>query len=241
MLSYADTLAEFAAGLVDDAFEPGCLTAASRGNLALYRNNVRLNRVDALENAFPTVAALVGRDWFRAMARAYVIAMPAASANLHDDGAALAGFLDGFAPAADLPYLADVARFDWARHRAWYAPDSAPLDRARLAALDEGGFGRCTLGFDPALALVVSSRWPIADIAAMHEGGASADPDAGGQAVLVWREGWRAVELHEAGWLSALLAGSPVGDALSGAEGEPELLLAWLFGHGLIRNLEENE
>ncbi|WP_432723823.1 DNA-binding domain-containing protein [Jeongeupia wiesaeckerbachi] len=240
MLSYADTLAEFAAGLADDALAPGCLVAATRANLALYRSNVRLNRIDALENAFPTVAALVGVDWFRAMARAYVIAEPAASANLHDDGATLAVFLDGFAPAANLPYMADVARLDWARHRAWYAPDSAPLDPARLAALDADGFARCVLGFDPALALVVSMRWPIAAIAAMHEGGAPADLNAGGQAVLVWRDGWRPVDRQDAGWLKALLAGVAVGEALAAAQGDPDPLLAWLFGHGLIRNIKED-
>ncbi|AOY00500.1 DNA-binding domain-containing protein [Jeongeupia sp. USM3] len=239
MLSYADTLAAFAAALADDADAPPCIAAATRANLAVYRNNVRLNRIDALESAFPTVSALVGRDWFRAMARAYVIAVPAASANLHDDGAALAGFLDGFAPARALPYLADVARLDWARHRAWYAPDAAPLDPARLAALDTDRFARCTLVFDPALSLVASARWPIADIAAMHDGGAPADLGAGGQAVLVWRDGWRRIDGDAAGWLAVLQAGASVGEALAGAQGEPEPQLAWLFGQGLICDFKE--
>ncbi|GHD66904.1 HvfC/BufC N-terminal domain-containing protein [Jeongeupia chitinilytica] len=238
MLNYADTLAGFAHTLENEAADAGCVSAATRRNLAIYRNNVRLNRIDALESAFPTVLALVGRDWFRAMARAYVGAEPAASANLHDDGWALGAFLDGFGPAQTLPYLADVARFDWARHRAWFAEDAAALDPVALAGIDPERFARQRLHLHPSLALVVSG-WPLADIAAMHDGGPPAQPDAGGQSVLVWREGWCALTADEAGWLGRLLAGDELGDALASAADDPNPLLARLFSTGLVCALEE--
>ncbi|BCL76361.1 DUF2063 domain-containing protein [Jeongeupia sp. HS-3] len=239
MLSYADILADFAAALVDDDHEPACLSVATRAHIGVYRSNTRLNRINALENAFPTVAALVGSVWFRAMAHAYVLAVPAPSANLHDDGETLGDFLAGFVPAAGLPYLADVARLDWTRHCGWHAIDAESVAPDRLAQLDPGAFAAARLRFHPAVSLCISRDWPIADIAAMHEGGAVADLATGGQAVLVWRDGWHALSPDEAGWLAALMAGETLGTALGLAATDPEPLLALLFARALVCTLEE--
>ncbi|SMC29827.1 hypothetical protein SAMN02745857_04168 [Andreprevotia lacus DSM 23236] len=241
MLSYAEAIADFAHALNDTDHQAQALSDASRERIAVYRNNARLNRIDALPAAFPTVAALVGDDYFRALAREYVKTTPALSANLHDDGAGLAGFIAGFAPARDLPYLADVARLDWAMHRAYYADDVAALDPQRLAALDGDGFMRGRLRLHPAVALVQSTDWPIADILAMHQGGPDAALAAGGQAVLVWRSraGVQHTRLDDVHWLAALLAGQAVGDALALAHTDPNPVLARLFADGLICDFED--
>ncbi|TKC88365.1 DUF2063 domain-containing protein [Trinickia terrae] len=245
MSSYHDTLERFAAALADDTCEPAGLTAATRANIGVYRNNVRLNRIAALTDAFTHVVTLVGAEYFRALARAYVIATPATSANLHDDGAGLPAFIRRFAPAADLPYLGDVAEVDWLMQRAYFADDGTPVAGVALAALGAERFASASLRLAPSVGVARSAKWPIADIVAMHEGGPAASLDAGGQAVLVWRDTftvrWRKIGGDEAQVVAALSDGSSIETALSLATGDPSSLLAQLFAHGLVHDIEEPE
>ncbi|KPC50413.1 HvfC/BufC N-terminal domain-containing protein [Amantichitinum ursilacus] len=241
MLSYAAALAELAYAFNDAGFVPAGVTTASAPRLDVYRNNVRLNRINALRATFAQVAELVGAEFFNGMARAYVRATPATSANLHDDGAQLAAFIATFAPARSVPYLADVARVDWALHRAWHAPDCAPFAVAQLQTLTPEQFAQQRVRFAPAVALVASPAWPIADLLAMHQGGALADPDAGGQAVLIWRAGTqvqhRALGPAHAVAVRSLQHGAPLHAVLPALQADTALL-PLLFTDGLISALE---
>ncbi|HEV3105433.1 MAG TPA: DNA-binding domain-containing protein [Trinickia sp.] len=244
MLSYGDVLDDFAEALLDDARTPAGITAQTRARIGVYRNNVRLNRIAALTDAFANVVMLVGVEYFHALARAYVIATPATSTNLHDDGAALPAFIRGFAPAAELPYLADVAQVDWLMRRAYYADDAAELDRSVLAALGAGRFGAASLRLAPSVGVARSSAWPIADILAMHAGGTTARLDAGGQSVLIWRERftvrWQALGEPEAQAVVALLEGAPIEATLTPAGVDIDWLFSQLFGHRLVCAIEEH-
>src|SRR6516165_11874225 len=51
---------------------------------AVYRNNVVVSLIEALEDAFPAVRRIVGADFFRAMARAHVMEEPPCSPILLD-------------------------------------------------------------------------------------------------------------------------------------------------------------
>ena len=96
-------------GLVGPDGEPG------PKRFAVYRNNVVVGLTETLKDAFPAVHRIVGADFFRAMARAYVMVEPPRSPILLDYGAGFPDFIRQFEPAAVLPYLADVARIE----RAW--------------------------------------------------------------------------------------------------------------------------
>ncbi len=63
---------------------------------------------------YPTVDWLVGADFFDQTALAYAQIHPPARAQLSDYGQQFPVFLEGYVPAVELPYLADVARFDLA-------------------------------------------------------------------------------------------------------------------------------
>lgn len=240
--SYAARLGAFAASLSGDDAEPSGVTSATKGRLSVYRNNVRLNRIAALTDAFVNVVRLVGKEYFHALALAYVDRTPAASANLHEDGAALPAFIRSFEPAGDLPYLGDVADVDWRLHRAYFADDADAVDGARLAELGPDQFAAASLRLMPSVALARSSRWPIADILAMHGGGAPARLDAGSQSVLIWREAfsvhWQALGMAEAQAVAALMAGATVQAALSNIGANANSLLAQLFGRRLVHAIE---
>lgn len=102
---------------------------------AVYRNNVTVSLIDALADTYPVVQQLVGEDFFRAMARLYAQAHPPQSRVMAFYGQGFADFIADFAPAASVPYLADVARLEMAYVRAYHAADAVALETAHLQAL----------------------------------------------------------------------------------------------------------
>lgn len=103
--------------------------------IAVHRNTIVGGLIDALAASYPTIEQLVGRDWFRACANAYGRAHPPRSPVLALYGETFPEFLSRFAPAAELPYLADVARIDRLWNEAHHARDIACLAPHALARL----------------------------------------------------------------------------------------------------------
>jgi hypothetical protein len=88
---------------------------------------------------------LVGEEWFRAAATVYARAKLPAHPSLLDYGADFAQFLAGFAPAAELPYLAGVARLDRFWTEAHAARDEEPLAAATVTRLSRDELARTAL------------------------------------------------------------------------------------------------
>src|SRR4051812_29625274 len=107
--------------------------AAERLNI--YRNTYKMALTNALRLCYPAVHRLVGEEFFAAVAQDFIAASPPCSASLDEYGAAFPDFLARIPSAAALPYLADVARLDWAVHRALHAADADPLGQRDLAGL----------------------------------------------------------------------------------------------------------
>ncbi len=130
--------AAFAAALLDPALPcPPGLRAWNGSDparrLAVYRNNVVGSLVDALASTFEVTQQLVGTEFFRAMAAVYVRRHPPRSRILAHYGGGFPAFVADFEPAAALPYLADVARLEFARVQAGHAADAAPIAATTLA------------------------------------------------------------------------------------------------------------
>lgn len=100
---------------------------------AVYRNNVVQSLIDALADTFPVVQQLVGKVFFHAMAGGFVRQSPPTSPVLAHYGEQFADFVARFAPAFPLPYLADVARLEWAYVSAFHAADVSALPAHILA------------------------------------------------------------------------------------------------------------
>lgn len=136
-------------------------TTPSR-RFGVYRNNVYASLIDILAARFSVTARLVGDEFFRAMARVYVQEEPPSSPVLLRYGAGFADFIAAFPPAAPVPYLADVARLEWAWHRAYHAADVEALS---LEAMQEATsrVDHATLTLHPSLS-VVRSAYPMVTI-----------------------------------------------------------------------------
>jgi hypothetical protein len=124
----------------------------------IYRNNVAVSLVNALSEVFPTVQNLVGEEFFRAMAHEYVRAHPPQSRLLFEYGATFPAFLDGFEPAAELPFLADVARVERLWLDSFHAADVKPLDSGALARFPAERLSELRLAPHPATRLFAGAH-----------------------------------------------------------------------------------
>ncbi len=161
-------------------------------HLQVYRNNVFESLAGALKAVYPAVERLVGAGFFAYAADGYIRRHPPASGNLHDFGEDFAGFLADFEPARALAYLPDVARLEWAWHRAFHAADGSPLALAALAAVPPARYGELRFRLHPSAQLLVSD-YPIQRIWQVnqpdHAGDATVDLVEGGVQLLVVRRG----------------------------------------------------
>lgn len=178
--------------------------------LQVYRNNHFESLIDALGAVYPVVRALVGEAFFRRVARRFVQRRPPREPNLQRFGATLPALLARLSAARSLPYLADVARLEWAVHEVYHEADAQPLDAARLAAVPADHQPRLRLKLQPA-SRFVASHFPVHRIWQTNQPGASAEAvalDEGGVRLLVARrEGeveMRLLGAAEDRWLRAL-------------------------------------
>lgn len=239
----------FAAALLDPALpvpeglrDPQGRPAGRR--FAVYRNNVAVSLTEALATGFPVLAALLGDEFFRAMAGVYLRAHPPRSRLMALYGADMPGFLAGFAPVAHLPYLPDVARLELALRESYHAADAAPIDPVRVAALPPERLMAARLRLAPSVRLI-RSDWPLHGIWAANSVGAPA-PAMRAESVLVARSGFDpAPHLLPAGgadFLAAILRGDPIATALTTAGEAHDLAatLGLLIATGAIADLEES-
>jgi len=201
-----------------------------------------------LAAGFPATERIVGAEFFAAMARAYVIAEPPRNPVLLRFGRSFPDFIARFEAAAALSYLADVARLEWLRRKAYHAADAAPLTAGELTRLDPAAFGSLVFRLHPACALL-RSRHPAATIWAMNSDlEPLREPDGWpAEDVVVYRKGTgldQAVLVGRlspgiAAFLTALGAGCSISRAAEAAFREMTVFdlaaaLALLFTNGLV-------
>lgn len=162
---------EFATALLDAERAPpaGLIAADPAERLAVYRNNVVHGLSRALAAGFPATEAIVGTDFFAAMAAVYVRVSPPTSPVLLDYGAMLPDFIARFEPAAELSYLPDVARLELAYTRAFHAADATSLPASRLSDITADRIGVARVTLHPSLQILRSAH-PVAEIWAMNTG-----------------------------------------------------------------------
>jgi len=140
----------------------------ARARLGIYRHHVLTTLTAVLEAVYPVVCALVDRRFFGYAADAFIRRHPPAGPCLGEYGADFPQFLAEFPPCAHLPYLPDVARLEWAVHRAATTLPVAALDREGLRAVDPARMADVTFTLDPSLSHL-ASPWPVERIWRAHQ------------------------------------------------------------------------
>ncbi len=239
---------DFAEALRDPsrALPPGVISHNSptpQKRFAVYRNNVMVGLIGSLEARFPATRRIVGEAFFTAAARLYAAAHPPRSPLMMTYGDEFPDFLAAFEPAAEIPYLADVARLEAARTRAYHAADAKPLEPAALAEIGPDALANLHVILHPS-AEIIASTFPVVTIWAMNAGETELAPPADwrGEDALVARPALdvevRRLPAGAAAFLQGLAAGSPLGAAAeagfaSSAEFDLAINLAALFSSGV--------
>jgi hypothetical protein len=199
--------------------------ARAAARLMIHRGNVIESLANALGHTYPAVKAIAGEENFRVLAAAFVRASPPARPELMAYGEGFADFAAGHAAAmADFPFLADLARLEWAMNESYFAGDAPSLSAETLGAIEPERLPALRLALHPAARLVSSARYPVHTIwAAATAFGALPDrlPEHG-EAVLVARpsgpvEAFK-LDAGETVFLGSVAAGATLEKALAEAE-----------------------
>lgn len=173
------------------------LTGERERRLAVYRNSVRHALLGVLEAAFPVLRELIGEECFTAVGLTFVAQHPPQRPVLYAYGVDFSYFLSKFQPMAHLPWLADIARLEWARNEALFAPEGELLTPEQLAAVPPDQLPGLSVSLHPSVRLL-ESKWPIHAIWEAHQ------PDGGpleavdlkqAQLVIVWR--WKSAVVQQ--------------------------------------------
>ena len=184
---------------------------------AIYRGHAMANLHDALAATYPVVLRLVGDAFFAEAALRFARGNPSASGDLDEYGESFAAFLESYAHARPLAYLADVARLEWACHQGRRAPDAGALDAAALARVPAELHAQLRFDLHPAARIVRSSH-PIVSIWLANQPEADGTPQSEApEDALVARDAGelrvRRLEAFDASLLEALGRGCTLAEA----------------------------
>jgi hypothetical protein len=184
----------------------------------------------------------VGDEVFATLASRYLVRHPSTHPSVRHLGRRFAEFL--VSERTVPPFLADLARLEWARVEVFDAPDVDPLSLSDLVPIRPSEWPMLRFRLVPACA-VVESAWPV------HEIWTAARDDADGgrgrwepraTTVRVWRQGWSvshaAMGAAERQAFRVLERGEPFASLCASLEGDLDaeaaarevggLLMRWL-------------
>ena len=162
-MSFETTVRAFAAALDDPAAATPPMTHGRMGapdarRFAVYRNNVAVGLIGALEARYPVSRRLAGDELFRAMARAFVGAhkprTPVMIAYGGEFPEFAAAYLAGAEVGSGLATLPDVARLESAWVEAYHAEDASAATVIELATLTPDCLPGTRIVFHPAARLL---------------------------------------------------------------------------------------
>jgi hypothetical protein len=186
--------------------------------LGIYRNAYRVRLIEALDEAYPVLHAILGDDMFYALGEAYVTAHPSPFRSIRWYGGELAEFLSETEPYEEQPILAEVALLEWTLTEVFDAADAPLVTRADLGAVPPQAWQDLRLGFHPSVRRL-SLFWNTAAVwSALSREEGPPDPQASDAPViwLLWRQSrknlFRSIEPIEAAALDAAINGASFGE-----------------------------
>lgn len=213
------------APLAGDAEQAATAAAIAAGNdrlspvdqVDVYREQFFLRHVGTLRDDFRSIEHAVGHSGFDALAKAYLAEHPPASFNLRDLGHAMARFLAEREPWSADPFLAELARVEWAFVDAFDGEDAPDLDLAALAAMPEDAWSTARVVLQPSIQRL-QLRHPAHDYRiAVRKGDCPARPQARDVWLVVYRgpEVLHCLEVEPGAFalLEELARGAPLAEA----------------------------
>jgi hypothetical protein len=209
--------------------------------LGIYRNAYQVRLIEALDDTYPVLHAVLGDEVFVALGRAFVAAHPSVHRSIRWYGGELAEFLSQTSPYAEQPIMAELALLEWTLAEVFDSADADPRPRDALAAIDPSAWSDLQFEFHPSLRRLHLQWNTTAVWQAMINEEAPPDPQCSEHAVpwLLWRQDlqnyFRSLPADEAVALDAALRGANFGEICAAlaewlAEDEIPLRAAGLLG-----------
>jgi hypothetical protein len=112
-------------GLLNEIIAGGSLSSETA--VEVYRTGHIVRLTEALGETFEAVWWVAGDDDYFSLAKEFLLTHPSASYNLSDFGESFPAFLAARQPFPDLPFLADLARFEWVFKEVFHLPSHTSL------------------------------------------------------------------------------------------------------------------
>ncbi|WP_374033865.1 putative DNA-binding domain-containing protein [Bdellovibrio bacteriovorus] len=96
----------------------------------IYHRTYLARLTEALRSTYPAVAWVLGDNFFNELCRKYIEAQPSVAYNLSDYGETFPGFIQETSAAKGIPFLPDLAKFEWIYKEVQHAgtPDPLPVE-----------------------------------------------------------------------------------------------------------------
>ena len=204
--------------------------------LSVYHHNVIGGLHDVLSEIYTATRKLVGDEFFWQMAKDFIAITLPTESDLNRYGKHFSAFIASYEAAKVVPYLSDVAQFEWLWHEAYFAPDDAPLSAAEMNAIVPEDL---QLQLRTSIKLF-ASNYPVDDIWRYCESGENAPKlDSGPVFLLLARPALEVITLRltqpEYHFLSSIAQGNPLEKAAEGMEQHLSECLVRYFSVGLFK------
>jgi hypothetical protein len=224
------------------AFDPAAVAAiepsarlAPAERLAVYTTMYFWRIQEVLRDDFARTAAVLGPAAFEGVVRDYVARHSSEHPSIRWVGRALPARLAEAPPPDAPPWVAELARLEWARLDLFDAEDAAPIGVEALRQVPPEEWGRLRFAPIPALA-TFASDWPIDEIWAAVGDGMVDRTWARERVVLrLWRQDFRVWHARlapsEETAFARFMAGrtfAAICEVLDGPEAAAALLVRWL-------------
>jgi len=195
--------------------------------LQIYGGGYGARLIEALETNFPVLAQLLGEGDFADLAAAYIRSHDSTFASIRYYGGALAEFLARDREYAQIPVLAELARWEWVMTETFDAADAPTLEASALAGVAPEEWAELRFEWHPSLRRL-SLEWNVPQIwNALTRQAQRPEPRLAAEAEqwLLWRKDleifFRSLAPSEAAALDAARTGSSFGELC-------ELLCTWV-------------
>lgn len=148
-----------------------------RRRFDVYRNNRMVSLIETLRSTYPALTQLVGDEFFKAAASAFIDMSPPIQPVMAEYGAEFGHFMASLPNTEKLPYIKDIAELEWWRLQAYHCVDTPVLQLSALADVAPDSMMELRLECHPALHCLVS-KWPVGSIWTLCTEGSGTDIEA---------------------------------------------------------------
>lgn len=176
---------------------------------------------ESIRQSFPATSQLLGDGRLAELLERYLASQDDIPRNLNDIGYALPTHITSDPLAEDLPFLSDLAAFEWAIHTCFNAEAVAPFDPSRSSDWSMADWDDAQIEYQPTMQLV-RSIWPLRELRDARDtprDEIDIDLSTAPRSFLVRRDGFEVVsdpiDENEADAIMRFRAGDTLGEVMT--------------------------